>query len=70
MTRNVRFQLCGRLSYRDAIESYYEKHPEATQPQVARATGAPRSAVRIVFARMVAEGRQRDKRKSACCSPE
>lgn len=68
MTRSTRVQLAGRLSYREAIERYYLENPTATQPQVARATGAPRSAVRVVFARLVAAGRLKsDKWKSQHC---
>ena len=39
--RSAGVQVSGRLSYRDAIKAYVERHPKATDDEVRRATGAP-----------------------------
>lgn len=57
MTRNAKVQIAGRLSYREAIEDHYARHPTATMRQVREATGAPGSAVRTIYARLIATRR-------------
>lgn len=38
---------------RARIEQLWRKHPELTQEQVRKATGAPKATVRFVYARLV-----------------
>lgn len=61
---------------RERVERYYAQHPEATQEQVRRATGAPRKAVRKAFDALVLAGRIKRAKAMALkdcsgdCSPE
>ena len=56
MIRSGAVQIAGRLSYREAIERFYARHPSATQEQVRRATGAPKRTVQRVYDALVRAG--------------